>query len=61
MVVSFSSELGQRYRIERKDALAPGAWTTVADNIAGTEGIVPVTDLGAAIQPKRFYRGQVLP
>lgn len=61
MVVSFSGDLGQRYRIERKDVLAPGAWTTVTDNIAGTGGVVPVTDLGAAIQPKRFYRGQVLP
>ena len=61
MVVSFSSDLGQRYRIERKDVLAPGVWTTVADNIAGTGGIVPVADLGATILPKRFYRGQVLP
>jgi hypothetical protein len=61
LVVRFSSDLGQRYRIERKDTLAPGAWTTVADNLSGTGGIIPVTDLGAASQPQRFYRGQVLP
>ena len=61
LFISFSSEVGQRYRIERKDTLAPGAWTTVADHIIGTGGIVPVIDLGAATQPRRFYRGQVLP
>ena len=61
MVVRFSSEIGQNYRIERKDVLAPGPWTTVADNIPGTGAVVPVTDLGAASQAKRFYRGQVLP
>jgi hypothetical protein len=61
LVVRFSSDLGQRYRIERKATLAPGDWTAVADNLSGTGGIVSVTDPGAASQPRRFYRGQVLP
>jgi len=59
--ISFVAELGSSYRIERKDDLAAGDWTTVADSLVGTGGVVQVTDPGAASQPKRFYRGFTLP
>jgi len=59
--VSFTTEVSQRYRLERTDALSPGSWTTVADDIAGTGGIVQVIDRGEVSQSKRFYRAQTLP
>jgi hypothetical protein len=60
-VTGFASEIGLRYRIERKDDLAPGIWTVVGDNVPGTGGIVEVTDSGAASQIQRFYRAITIP
>jgi hypothetical protein len=61
IVVSFLAEVGQKYRVERKDALIAGPWATVTDNIIGTGGVVQVIDPGAAELPQRFYRGQTIP
>jgi hypothetical protein len=61
LMISFLSEIGQRYRIEQKNVLMPGPWTTVSNNIAGTGANIHVLDAGAASQPVRFYRGQTLP
>jgi hypothetical protein len=61
ILISFNSEIGAHYRIERSDSLSPATWTTIADNIAGTDSIVQVTDSGAANLSQRFYRGRVLP
>ena len=61
VVISFLTETSQRYQIERKDSLATGPWTHVAENIPGTGATVQVTDPGAASLPMRFYRAQTLP
>jgi len=61
IVISFNSEIGAHYRIERSDSLSPASWTTVTDNIAGTGSIVQVMDSGAANLSQRFYRGRVMP
>ena len=60
-VLSFPSVAGKTYRVERSDTLAAGSWTTLQDNIAGTDGILLVTDVGAAFQSRRFYRIVLLP
>jgi hypothetical protein len=59
--VSFSSISGKLYRVERTDNIALGMWTTVADNVPGTGGIVAVTDTGAASLAQRTYRVRLLP
>ncbi|MEO7934381.1 MAG: autotransporter-associated beta strand repeat-containing protein [Chthoniobacterales bacterium] len=56
MVISFPTVSGKVYRVERSDTLQSGSWTTVQDNLAGTGGVVQVTDAGGAMQGKRFYR-----
>ena len=61
MVLSFLTEVGHHYRVERTDVLVPAAWTTVADNLLGTGTTVQVTDSDGATHPTRFYRGQLLP
>jgi fibronectin type 3 domain-containing protein len=56
MVVSFASVVGRSYRVERSDTLQSRSWTTVWDNIAGSAGVVQVTDAGGASAGRRFYR-----
>ncbi|MEO7097990.1 MAG: autotransporter-associated beta strand repeat-containing protein [Luteolibacter sp.] len=56
VVASFPSVAGKTYRLERSDTLASDSWVTVQTNIAGTGGVVQLTDTGAATQTQRFYR-----
>lgn len=56
VVVSFPTVAGKTYRLEYSGTLQNGSWRTVQDNIAGTGGVVQLTDAGAAAQGKRFYR-----
>lgn len=55
VVLTFSSAIGQDYRLERSPDLAPGSWETIATIIA-TDLNSEVTDSGGAGQPRRFYR-----
>lgn len=56
LMVSFPTVAGKTYRLERSATLQPGSWATVQDNIAGTGGVVTITDANAASQAKSFYR-----
>ena len=60
-VVRFPSVTGKRYRIEFTDFLTGGTWQTLADNINGTGGTIPITDPGALNRPFRAYRIELLP
>ncbi len=42
--------------IGAENCRARGSWTTVQDNIAEADGLVQITDVGAAAQTKLFYR-----
>ena len=52
----FKSVTGLTYRAEYKADLAVAGWTPLVSNIDGTSSDVPVTDIGGAAQPQRFYR-----
>jgi autotransporter-associated beta strand protein len=58
--VSFASEIGQTYRIERSDSLAPANWQPVSNNIPGTGSVIQIPDSGTAGVPQRFYRMIIL-
>jgi autotransporter-associated beta strand protein len=58
--VSFPSVLGKTYRVERSDTLQTGSWTMLQE-IAGTGGVLQITDAGAAAQAKRIYRIVIIP
>ena len=58
--ISFWSEMGSSYWIEQSPTLWPGTWTSLTNNIAGTGGIMHVTDPDP-MQPQRFYRVRLLP
>jgi len=61
VTISFETEVGLNYRIERSDVFGSASWSAVAGNIAGTGGMVQLIDSGAADLPRRFYRGQTQP
>jgi hypothetical protein len=54
--ISFASQLGQVYRVERTDSLNPTAWTPVADGLEGTGYSIQVTNTGVPFPAQRFYR-----
>ena len=55
-VVSFPSQIGQTYRVERTESLSPASWSTVADNLFGTGNPIQIIDIGVSVQTHRFYR-----
>ena len=55
--VSFRSVVGKTYLVEKTGSLGPSAtWNPVQSNIAGTGGVITITDPGAAGTPRGFYR-----
>jgi hypothetical protein len=60
-VISFPSRAGQNYRVERSEGLSPALWSPVADNVAGTDRLIQIPDMGASLQAQRFYRVVILP
>ncbi len=59
--ISFTTVAAHHYRVERTADLAGGVWAAVADNLAGTGGILQVSDVNGTSQPQRFYRVRLLP
>jgi len=59
--ISFRSVAGKKYLVESNQSFPSGPWSVVANNVAGSGGIVQVIDSGAAGLPKQFYHVQVLP
>jgi T5SS/PEP-CTERM-associated repeat protein len=55
VVVAFHTGMGGSYGVEYTDDLTSGNWTTVADGLTGTNGVLTVVDTGAAILTQRFY------
>lgn len=55
-LVQFSSASGQLYRVDRRDDLVAGGWTTVSTNVPGTGGTVQVNDPSVSGVVQRFYR-----
>ena len=58
--LQFQTILGKAYRLERADDPA-GPWFDVVNFVIGTGNAVEVIDGGAATEPKRFYRINLVP
>ncbi len=61
LVVTFPTQIGQAYRVEKTDSLTPPDWQAVTNNLPGTGYIIPISDAGVSIQTQRFYRVLILP
>ncbi len=59
-VITFPSQIGQTYRVERTDSLTPPDWQTVTNNLPGTGSPIPIPDPGVSLQTQRFYRVLIL-
>jgi lysophospholipase L1-like esterase len=59
--LGFTTVSKQSYRVEKTDDLAAPNWTLLTNNVAGTGGVVPVSDPNAAGISQRFYRVRQLP
>jgi hypothetical protein len=57
--INLATGSNRLYRVDWTSDLVTGVWTTVTNNVAGTGGIVIVTDPGATAHPQRFYRATV--
>jgi hypothetical protein len=53
--ITFSSAIGQSYRLERSMDLAPASWQTIA-TVTATDLSTEVDDPGSAGLPRKFYR-----
>ena len=61
VLVNFTTGSGKVYRVDWRADFTMGAWATLTNGIVGTGGIMTVTNVGAATQPKRFYRLLLVP
>ena len=60
--ITFPSVSGTTYRVEYSDTLAPGSWTALGADLAGTGGNLQATDTATSGHAQRFYRvGVVVP
>ena len=55
MLITFASVAGKTYRLERSETLGAASWSTVRDGIAGTGGMLTLSDSTAGL-PSVFYR-----
>jgi hypothetical protein len=61
VALSLMTVLGRNYRVEHANVLAPGNWTAFTNNAPGNGYLLWVTNSGGADQPRRFYRGAIVP
>jgi hypothetical protein len=59
-VVRFPTVAGKSYDVLWINALSGGSWSNLVTGIPGTGGTVSVTDTNALLQPRRFYRIQLI-
>ena len=59
--IHFDTALGRRYRLECCDRLDGASWVTIADNIAGTGGMVEAMNIKEQNLTSRFYRVRLIP
>ena len=55
-MITFTTVTNAHYEVDYKSNLAVAAWSILTNGIAGTGGILSVTDRGAASLGRRFYR-----
>jgi hypothetical protein len=54
--IRFNTLCTRTYYLYKSEDLATGAWTFLTSGVAGADGMVTVSDPGAASLPRRFYR-----
>jgi hypothetical protein len=60
--LSFTTVSGQRYSVQYKNQMTDSTWLTLSggENVAGTGGVIQVTDFSLGGLTRRFYRAVML-
>lgn len=61
VVTSIESETGFFYQLQMSTDLSQNGWLEVGDAVPGQNGILGLRDPGGALDPKRFYRIEIVP
>ncbi len=61
IVVTFHAVPGRVYRIEKTETLMAGSWRVIVTFVVATGPDLQVTDPGAGLRPRGFYRAGVVP
>ncbi len=60
--IAFESAADRRYALEATPSLQPASWNAVTQGVAGTGGLIQITDAGGATNtPARYYRVRLQP
>jgi len=59
-VITFPSQLGQTYELERSASLSPASWSPVTNNVPGTGAVIQIPDAGMSLRAQRYYRAVIL-
>jgi hypothetical protein len=59
--LSLMTVLGKNYRADYTADLASGTWGIFTNDVAGNGWLLWLTNSGGANQPRRFYRGAIVP
>ena len=57
--IPFTIQTNRRYDVDWRSSLTGGTWNLLTNDVAGTGGVVTVSDPGALSLPMRFYRVRV--
>ena len=59
--LSLMTILGRNYRAEHTNKLGSGSWTIFTNSVPGNGYLLWVTNYAGANEPRRFYRGAIVP
>ncbi len=61
VVLAFRSVAGRTYRLDLREDFLGAPWSLFEDQLIGTGGDILLTDFGAVLQPRGFYRVEPAP
>ena len=61
VLISFTTQEAAQYAVDFSDTLTSGSWDAVVTGVAGTGGVMTITNSDAAAVPTRFYRVRLTP
>jgi hypothetical protein len=61
VLLAFPTRAGKQYRVEYREDFSAAPWKVLSNSASGTGAPAVVTNIGAALLPKRFYQVVQLP
>ena len=61
VTISFPTVAGVHYQVDERSDLSSSGWSVLVDQVAGTGGVVQVTDPAGSVLTQGFYRVAAIP